>query len=136
MYLKDVVANLDANDGKNLAIILQQVTQAASQWDDLSDSRVQALKNIVGEMGYRDYSSYAGARTAHHILEELLGTGRDELVAELMTSMKAGIDLPLWGSDGKRRGLTPSEVDALQALYKWLIPDGTPKIRANGETYV
>ena len=135
-FLADVVQNLDSNDGRNLAIMLQQITQAASQWDDLSDSRVQALKNIVGDMGYRQYASYAGAKTAHHILEELLGTGRDELVAELMTAMKAGIDIPLWGADGKRRGLTPAEVDALQSLHKWLVPDVEPKIRANGETYV
>ena len=53
-----------------------------------------------------------------------------------MTAMKAGIDIPLWGADGKRRGLTPAEVDALQSLHKWLVPDVEPKIRANGETYV
>ena len=139
----DLMGNLDellpgsamGDDSDLLSNLVHALTEVANFWDDLSDTDRNLLKNIVDNLGYQNYASYAGAHTPHGLVNDIADAGRHELVAEVMTLMSLGLDFPIWGPDG-RRELTPQEVSALRRLFAWLSPKGTPVIRSGGITHV
>ncbi len=111
--------------------LIEKVAMAAEWSDDLSDKHVRILEELADSLGYNDYAAYGGAVTGFDVLDSLLGNTRHEMIAELITAMTLGLDLPIYRS-GKRRPLQPEQISALTALYKLWHPESTPKIRSRG----
>jgi len=121
----------DPGMARYLNQLIEKVAMAAEWSDDLSDKHVRILEELADSLGYDDYAAYGGAVTGFDILDSLLGNTRHEMIAELITAMTLGLDLPIY-KGGKRRPLKPEQISALTALYKLWHPDGTPKIRSRG----
>jgi len=125
----------DYLEGSEIGVLLDRLIEKiamSAEWsDELSDKHVKTLTELADSLGYMDYAAYGGAVTGFDVLDSLLGNTRHEMIAELMTAMILGLDLPIY-TGGKRRPLKPEQISALKALFELWQPGGTPKIRSRG----
>lgn len=125
----DVLGNPDLRP--ILDSLVEKLAMSAEWSDDLSDKHVRILTELADSLGYKDYAAYGGAVTGFDVLDFLLGNTRHEMIAELITAMVLGLDLPIF-TGGKRRPLKPEQISALRALFELWHPGVTPKIRSRG----
>ena len=112
--------------------LVEKLAHAAEWSDDLSDKRIRVLTELADSLGLKDYAAYGGAVTGFDIFDFMLGNTRHEMIAELMTAMTLGLDLPIY-KGRERQAVSPDQIDALIALFKLWQPDGVPKIRSKGK---
>ena len=140
-YISETVRATDGTRGQ----VLLGLGIAAGTWDDLSDTDVSTLENLVDGFTRPDVGeiAYGSVRQRGHssMLLEVLGHGRMEAIAELMAHLSHGINIPAYDTDGKFRDLTATEIAALKRLWYWIKADKNPpvrhkpRIRSNGVTY-
>lgn len=112
--------------------LVEKLAQTSVWSDDLSDKRVRVLNELADSLGIKDYAAYGGKVTGFDIFDFMLGNTRHEMIAELMTAMILGLDLPIY-KGVERQAVSPEQIDALTALFKLWQPDGIPKIRSKGK---
>ncbi len=140
-YISETVRTTDGIKGQ----MLLGLGIAAGTWDDLSDTDISTLENLVDGFTRPDVGqiAYGSVRQRGYssMLLEVLGHGRMEAIAELMAHLSHGINIPAYDTDGKFRDLTATEIAALKRLWYWIKADKNPpvrhkpRIRSNGVTY-